>query len=63
MGREHGRDCMLTNTFVWDWREASSSLVFCSSPEPSVCSSFQAGVEPRGFGTAHHYLKSQRMIL
>lgn len=51
MGREHGRDCMLTNNFVQDWREASSFLVFCSSPDPSVWSPFQAVPELCGFGT------------
>lgn len=56
---------MLTNTFVWDWKEANSSLVFYSSPEPSVCSHLHAIAEPCGFGKAHQYphLRSQRVIL
>lgn len=48
-----------------DWRAPNSSLVFCSSPEPSLCSPSQAVAGPCGFGTAHQdpHLRSQKGIL
>ena len=65
MGRRSCRDCTLINIFVWDWRKASSFLVFCSSPDPSVQSPLQAGAVPCGLETAHQcpQLRFQRVIL
>jgi len=60
-----GRDCTLTNFFVWHWRKASSFLVFYSRPDPLVRSPLQAGAVPCGLETAHqcHQLRFQRVVL
>lgn len=47
-----GIACSQCKTFVQDWREASSSLVFCSSPKPLVCSPFQAAAVALGQPTS-----------